>query len=204
MVVLGNSVERRGRSLVGILLQEGRPLMKLGRPQWIRPCLNKERPHVPIAMIVDLLPRDVIEFDLPSGASFEDADGCVEIDFYSLQIIGQMSLDELIVCCSSPAEGAIVELSAEDMLGHAVCMVLACSCVVVERDNSQRGQVEIELRFGFSGYDFQFPVADPQFLDALSICPDLLNVNESRQLVLLPKNGKLGVPQGFRVAAVLD
>ena len=202
MVVLGNLVERRGRSLVGILLQEGRPAMKLGRPQWIRPLVHKAKPYIPVAMIADLVPRDVIEFELQPDASLEGPDGFIEIDFYSLHILGQMPLEDLIACCSSPHDGAIVELAAQDMLGHAVCMVLACSCVVVVNSLSGRAE-DVELRFGFCGFDFQFPVSDPHFLASVSVSPDVLDVNESRQLVLLPKNGKGPEAKGFRVAAIL-
>jgi len=37
----------------------------------------------------------------------------------------------------------------------------------------------------------------------VSVCPDLLDVKESRQLVLLPKNGRGPEAKGFRVAAIL-
>ncbi len=204
MVILANAREQRGRSLVGILLAEGRPVLRNGRPHWVRPLLRRDRHYIPMAMVVDLLPQDVIEFELLPGASVDELGGWVEMDPYSLKIIGKLTLDEVEACCWMAGAATLTEVADHDALDHELSLILACRCTVIHRVMGEEGEKPlIEMRFGYNGMEFQYPLTDPQFLETIEVEPNLLDRKHSVQLVLSAVQHRKSASENRRVLAVL-
>jgi hypothetical protein len=207
MVIVANAKEERGRSLIGIRLENGSPMMRSGKPQWLRPVMQRSKTSIPTPLVVDLRPLDVIELQLTPDACLDDPDGYVEVDFYQLQIKGRMALEDLLSCCSIPATaGIFVDDAAaapvEEVLGRATCMILVCQCSVISLSQGLERQQAV-LQFGFCGLSFQFPLADPLFLDHFAITPESLACKRSVQIVLSPIRRRKGKDLDFRVLSVL-
>jgi hypothetical protein len=207
MVIVANAREERGRSLVGIRLQDGQLMMRSGKPHWLRPVIQRCKTSIPTPMVVDLMPLDVIEIELRDGERLDHPDGYVEADFYRLQIKGRLPLDQLVGCCSLPAMPAISPENddlahPEGLLGKAICMIVACQCTVITPMQDIHRE-QIVLQFGFCGMIFQFPVADPWFLEHIAITSESVVCLRSVQIVLSPCRRRNGKAQDFRVLSVL-
>lgn len=204
MVIMANACEHRGRSLLGILLQDGKPVFRNGRPHWLRPVMDTDRHHVPSALVVDLIPFDVVEVDLLDTADLEDPEGWLQVDFYSLRIKGRLDLDSVVDCCWMPSPTVIWENAIGDGQEAGPCLLLASECTVISTPSAKEdGQPLIEMRFGYNGVMFQFQLTDPQLLASLEVEPDMLGSQQSVQLVLAPSTGKRMRQRKFRVVSVL-
>ena len=72
MVCLANADVERGRALVGVLLENGLPVVDAHGPRWMRLTVDSGRDTIPKGLVIDILPRDVLEFDVLA----EDRDDC--------------------------------------------------------------------------------------------------------------------------------
>ena len=204
MVVLANASEQRGRSLMGILCKNGKPLQRFDRPHWLRPVIRRERPFIPKSLIVDVLPLDLVSFDLLPGENPEVAGGTVEVDLYSLQIIGRLTIEELESCCPISGFSYGGETLGDEIFGHEISLILACECSVVVVPAREEGEKESAmLRFGYNGYRLELPLRDPQFLETFAVVPEVLDGKRTIQLVLSQSLGRKVNAGILRVASVL-
>jgi hypothetical protein len=208
MAIVANAKEERGRSLVGVLLKNGAPVLTSGQPHWLRPVIELGKPNIPTAMVVDLMALDVVEVDLAAGANLDEIGGQVEVDFYSLQIKGRMSMESLLGCCDISSAFGIWD-EAWDELGHgattfgtSLCMILACQCAVIHHKDGPE-VAKTELKFGYNGAFFQFPVVDPRFLELLDTSGTTVVEQASVKIVLAQRKGRKATEVNFRIVSVL-
>ncbi len=203
MVVLANAAEHRGRSLMGILCKDGKPVLRNGCPHWLRPVIRRDRPYIPKPLIVDVRPLDLVSFDLLPGESPDVAGGVIEVDLYSLQVVGRLTLEEIAACFPPPSDGYVHEGLGEEIFAQQASLILACECTIVSMGAGAEGAKEAAfLRFGYNGYEMELPLRDPLFLETVAVVPDVLEGRLSIRLVLSQESGKKVHAGILRVASV--
>lgn len=203
MVCLANSKTERGRILVGVLLENGIPVMDADGPRWMRLALDPKRQTIPAGLVVDVLPRDMIEFEAVQVHDRADCKGVVVFDPYSLRFLGMMPEDLISSHCSV---GSLVVSSKETRRkpfdGLQMLRAEDCSIVVGEELPGAKG-VAVSLHFHIDGKLFRFPIEDPWFLDVVQVEPEILQRKPAHHIVLRKCRATAQFPESAAVMAVM-
>lgn len=189
MVCLANSKVEKGRIMVGVLMENGIPVVDANGPRWLHLVLDMKRPTVPAGLIVDVLPRDVIEIEAPMVDSLEECRGTVVFDPYTLKFMGCLRDEVILAHCLGRESNANVIAR----LGRLLLLnVQACHILVVGR--SRNGQM-VELEFESQGCFHRFRIQDPWVLDAIQVDPDLL-ARQRSHYILVKQRTEMRVASG--------
>lgn len=184
MVCLANSKVEKGRVLVGILLQDGIPLVDSMGPRWIRLALEPKRPSIPVGLVIDIVPRDILEFEAVAVQDIRDCKGTVVFDPYSVRFIGVM--DEALIanyCAQKQTDRTQVLGNLGDVEGFVFLDASSCTIEVSEEHPVQK-QVDLDLKFEYRGVPYRFRIDDPWFLDVVQIDPEVLRRKPGHYIVL--------------------
>jgi hypothetical protein len=200
MVCLTNSQVERGRVVMGILMENGLPVMDAAGPKWLHLVMDPKRATVPAGLVVDLLPRDIIELDITAMPSFTKCPETVVFDPYSLKLVGTMVQDTVITHCLAP--NPVLQPGENNVTAFEGCaLVNAKNCrITPPKKVVQRTKENFALTFDLGENQYCLPVHDPWFLGILEAAPDILEKCPSHYIVVRQK--KAGGPQD-RIASVM-
>ena len=189
IVCLANSYKEGGRCIAGVKLDER------GLPEkpakWIRPVCPTAEGEIPVHLVQDIRPLDILEFektaDVPKSFQTEN----VFFDEKSLQITGKFPQERLEVICDQRqfllfgSRAKAVEQSSEaKKLNHSLTMIHTSHFKVYEQFYEDRARPQIRLRFSFDIFSYDFPVTDPVFLSNYQQNKQLLTDIEKLYLTL--------------------
>lgn len=184
MVCLANSTVEGGRVLVGILLQDGIPLVDSMGPRWIRLVMAPKRPTIPAGLVVDIVPRDILEFEALSAQDFHDCKGTVVFDPYSLRFRGVMD-ESLIVNYCAKRSSSLRDVAGNVASFEGFMLLDAQSCSIeVGKEHPRSKRVDLELKFQFGGIGYRFRIDDPWFLEVVQADPEILDRKPQHHIVL--------------------
>jgi hypothetical protein len=189
MVCLANSNKNGGRLLVGILVQDGIPMVDATGPRWIRLAMELKRPYIPAGLVVDIVPRDILEFEATSAQDLRDCRGTVIFDPYSLRFLGIMDESLIANYCISRITN-LVDGSGSASEGPLLLKTQACRIEVGEEEPGKR-QVDVSLKFEFGGFTHEFKLDDPWLLEVIKVDPEILEQRQDHHIVLQRK-----IPKG--------
>ena len=172
IVCLANSFREGGRCLGGIELdQHNNPIIKNGRPRWIRPVCETEHEEVPLYLASGISLLDIVEFQAieETGHGHQSENVLFETD--SINVIDQFpfaQLDNLIdnnrynsVFCN---RGAAVPEYKLDELNYSLILLSLTDFETNERIFEDREYPQIKLSFRYANNNYNFPITDPSFL----------------------------------------
>jgi hypothetical protein len=184
MVCLANSTVEKGRVLVGILIKDGIPLVDSLGPRWIRLAVGPKQPTIPAGMVIDIVPRDILEFEAVMLDDLRDCKGTVVFDPYSVRFLGVM--DEVMIanyCAHKSTDRMNVPGNAADFEGFVFINARSCAIEVGDEHPGNK-EVDLDLKFEFAGVAYKFRIDDPWFLDVVQIDPEILDRKQDHYIVL--------------------
>ena len=170
IVCLANSYKEGGRCIAGVKLDErGWPEQPV---KWIRPVCPTSDGEIPVHLVQNIRPLDVIEFektaDVPNSFQTEN----VLFDEKTLQITGKFPQERLDEICDQRqfllfgSKAKAVEQNSEvKKLNHSLTMIHTSHFKVYEQFYEDRVRPQIRLRFSFDIFLYDFPITDPIFLN---------------------------------------
>ena len=168
IVCLANSYKEGGRCIAGVKLDEqGAPEKPI---KWIRPVCPANEGEIPVKLVQDIRPLDIIQFDKTADAPKTFQTENVHFDEQSLQIIGKFPQEKLDELCDQRqfllfgSKTKAVEQNESLKLNHSLTMIYATHFKIYEQQYENKKHPQVRLRFSFEIFSYDFPVTDPIFL----------------------------------------
>ena len=188
IVCLANSYKEGGRCIAGVKLDDN------GCPEkpvkWIRPVCTTTDGEIPVQLVQNINPLDIIQFEKTADAPNLFQTENVLFDEKSLQIAGKFPKDRLDEVCDQRqflifgSKTKAVEQNEAKKLNHSLTMLHTDYFKVYGHQYEDRARPQIRLRFSFDIFSYDFPVTDPVFLHNYQQNNQLLNGVEKIYLTL--------------------
>jgi hypothetical protein len=170
-ICLANSFKEGGKCLAGVEIDEqGKPIINLGGPKWIRPVGHTVHGEIPTHLAAPFHILDIIEIDgvvhHPEGYQSEN----VLFDENSLRRVGIFTRNQLVQLCDTHNlifgnRGKAVSQEAIRSLTYSLMLIYVHSFEIAQRtfeDNPNYPKTRIQ--FINRGVNYDLPVTDPVFL----------------------------------------
>lgn len=184
MVCLANSTVARGRIIVGVLMAEGVPMVDEDGPRWLQLVVDSHRLEIPTGLVVDILPRDIVEFEALGMDGTEHCRGKILYDPYSLRFVGEMPECLVASYCLSKDFPGNSQWGKPNNTGM-LALIHASNCKVESSTQARkRAQQWPKLLFELEGMVYRLPILDSCFVNALEADSNPLTHKSSLAILL--------------------
>lgn len=170
IVCLANSRKYQNRCLAGIeVSNNNEPIMKNGRPKWIRPVCNTERGEVPTELVKNIKLLDIIELEQigpavrrnqPENIYFK-TDSLKVVDKYNKKLIPDIIDNERFSNIFGDTKDFI---SQYVKLDYSLTLISTSVFSPYLKDRSEYGNApQLRFRFIYNGDSYDLAVTDLEF-----------------------------------------
>ncbi len=191
-VCLANSFKEGGKCLAGVELDENNnPVIKNGRPKWIRPICNTEHGEVPSHLCRHLKILDIVEIEvtsIPNVVNYQSENILFNED--SIKVVGNYERNRLNILCDNRNlifgnKGKAVSKDVIGDLTYSLMLIKVNSFEINERSyENTPDKTQIRMIFNYKEKKYDLPITDPVFLNKYENDPNSIPTDHETFLSL--------------------